>query len=277
MKFKFDENRVRTIRQRWSKVIDSMYGPATKIMLESAGLAAGMRVLDVAAGAGDQTIHAADRVGPNGYVLATDIMEEALLFAASDASKRGIRNVGFHAMPCEALAATDASFDAAICRNGLQYLSDQPKGFAEIYRVLKPNGKLAAIVWSAPRRNPFLARSFDLAFEKLGTRPPSPDEPGPFRLGYDGALRSALEASGFAQVRVDAVKAPVSFSSASEALQFQQQALGLLTQLLEGLSESDRAHVWRQIEQALRAFERDGSFAADGELLVGSGVKLRAT
>jgi len=273
MKFEFSEERARALKQRWSAVRESMLGPATERMLDAAAVGAGMRVLDIAAGAGDQTVRAVNRVGPNGKVVATDVSGEALEFAESEARASGMQNVEFRVMPCEALAEPDASFDAAICRNGLQYLSDQARGFAEIHRVLKPGGKVAAVVWSTPERNPFFGESFAIAHRRLKSHPPRPDEPGPFRLGFDGALRRALEGARFGDVSVVAVQAPNIFASAGEALEFQRQALGLLTQLLEGMSEADRADVWREIERALRAFERDGSFLAEGELLVGSGSR----
>jgi hypothetical protein len=128
-------------------------------------------------------------------------------------------------------------------------------------------------VWSTPERNPFFSESFAIAHRRLKTNPPRPDEPGPFKLGFDDALRRALEDARFRDISVVAVPAPNIFASASEALEFQQQALGLLTQLLEGLSDKDRADVWREIERHLCAFERDGSFLAEGELLVGSGTR----
>jgi 16S rRNA C967 or C1407 C5-methylase (RsmB/RsmF family) len=57
---------------RWGPVIGAWLGPATEIMLDLADVLAGSCVLDVAAGAGEQTLTAARRIGPNGYVLATD-------------------------------------------------------------------------------------------------------------------------------------------------------------------------------------------------------------
>ena len=57
-------------------------GPATEMMLDLAGIRTGSRVLDVAAGTGDQTVMAAQRVGPTGYVLATDISANMLKLAA---------------------------------------------------------------------------------------------------------------------------------------------------------------------------------------------------
>lgn len=271
--FKFDPDRIRAVRKRWSAPLESMIGPATEVMLDSAAVGTGMSVLDVAAGAGDQTVRAANRVGTSGRVLATDVLDDALRFAESEARDRGIRNVEFRAMSCEELTESDATFDAAICRNGLQYLTDLPRGLAELRRVLKPNGKLAAVVWSTPEHNRFLSQSFAIAHRKLRTAPPGPDEPGPFKLGYCKALRSALEDARFREVRVVAVPAPAVFASASEALTYQQQALGLLTQLLEGLSDEDRTAVWREIELGLGAFEQQGSFFAEGELLVGAGTK----
>jgi SAM-dependent methyltransferase len=269
----FDPVRLKAVRKRWSTALELMLGPATERMLTSAAIGAAMSVLDVAAGAGDQTLRAANRVGPGGRVLATDILDEALQFAATEAHSRGVGNVEFRAMPCERLTGGDASFDAAICRNGLQYLSDLPKGLAEIHRVLKPQSKFAAVVWSAPERNRFLSQSFSIAYRKLQVQPPTPEEPGPFRLGYGTSLRAALEGAQFRDVDVVGVKAPAVFASTSDALEFQQQAMGVLTQLLEDLSDAERAELWREVEGALRAFDHDGSFFADGELLVGSGTK----
>jgi cyclopropane fatty-acyl-phospholipid synthase-like methyltransferase len=75
---------------RWGPTIDQWLGPATEDMLNMAGIKAGNRVLDVAAGAGGQTLAAARRVGNNGYVLATDIASDILEYAAQEAHKAGL-------------------------------------------------------------------------------------------------------------------------------------------------------------------------------------------
>src|SRR5881409_2107382 len=58
---------------RWATTLEAWLGPATELMLDLAGVTDGSRVLDVAAGAGGQTLAAARRAGPGGRVLATDI------------------------------------------------------------------------------------------------------------------------------------------------------------------------------------------------------------
>ena len=66
----------------WGPTIESWLGEATELMLDLAGVGLGARVLDVAAGAGGQTLRAAERVGPTGAVLATDIAPAILEYAA---------------------------------------------------------------------------------------------------------------------------------------------------------------------------------------------------
>ena len=78
---------------RWGGKLEEWLGEATELMLDMARVGAGSRVLDVAAGAGGQTIAAARRVGPEGSVLATDISENILEFAERTAVDAGLANV----------------------------------------------------------------------------------------------------------------------------------------------------------------------------------------
>ena len=74
---------------------------ADEMMLDAANLRPGNRVLDVAAGTGDQTLLAARRVGPNGYVLATDISTSMLNVAAEAVRNAGLTNVETRVMDAE--------------------------------------------------------------------------------------------------------------------------------------------------------------------------------
>ena len=61
---------------RWSSLLSAWLGPATEVMLDMAEIAPGSRVLDVAAGAGEQTGAVARRIGPHGYILAEEPLTE---------------------------------------------------------------------------------------------------------------------------------------------------------------------------------------------------------
>src|SRR5437773_11548105 len=99
---------------RWAPTLEAWLGEATETMLDMAGVARTARVLDVAAGAGGQTLAAARRVGPGGQVLATDISSNILAFAEHSAREAGLRNVETRVVDGEQLDVPPATFDAVI-------------------------------------------------------------------------------------------------------------------------------------------------------------------
>jgi 16S rRNA C967 or C1407 C5-methylase (RsmB/RsmF family) len=112
----------------WGSTLASWLDPATELMLDMAGVKEGSRVLDVAAGAGEQTLLAAKRAGQKGFVLATDISSNILEYAAQDARKAGFKNVETRVVDGEKLdELVPDSFDAVISRVGLIYFPDQQK------------------------------------------------------------------------------------------------------------------------------------------------------
>src|SRR5690242_5544882 len=127
---------------------------STDAMLAMAGVGPGARVLDVAAGAGDQTLTIAERVGRGGFVLATDLSPAILEYAKEKARRAGHRNVDTQVADGENLALAPASFDVAICRLGLMLFADPGKGLREMFRALKPGGRACVMVFSTPDKNP---------------------------------------------------------------------------------------------------------------------------
>ena len=108
-------------------------GRRPSAMLDLAGVGEGSRVLDVAAGAGGQTLAAARRVGARGAVLATDISPKHPRVRRSRGAPCGARErVAVHTADGEELDVDAGSFDAAISRLGLIYFPDQ-RGRARRY------------------------------------------------------------------------------------------------------------------------------------------------
>src|SRR3954466_8079606 len=117
---------------RWGPTLEAWLGPATELMLDLAAVAEGSRVLDVAAGAGGQTLAAARRVGPNGSVLATDISPAILAHTRTEAARSGLANVTVREVDGEALDVEAAGYDAVISRVGLIYFPDRAAALAGI-------------------------------------------------------------------------------------------------------------------------------------------------
>ncbi len=259
---------------RWGPTLEEWLGQATEVMLEMAEVGPGARVLDVAAGAGGQTIAAAKRVGSAGYVLATDISSNILEFASTAAQEEGLTNVDTRVMDGEELEELEEeSFDAVICRVGLIYFPDQQRALTGMLRALKPGGKIAAVVYSTPENNKFFSIPVSIIRRRAQLPPPLPGQPGPFSLGGEGVLEEAYRQAGFREVRTQIVPSPLRLSSAAECVRFERESFGALHQMLSGLPESERGAVWEEIEEELGQFEGADGFEGPCEMVVGAGVK----
>jgi len=258
---------------RWSAAIHQWLGGSTERMIAMAGIAPGHHVLDVAAGAGEQTISIAKKVGPEGYVLATDISPNILVYARKMACEAGLYNIETSAMDGEHLSLPDSSFDAVISRVGLIYFPDQQRALCEMRRVLKPGGKVAAIVYSTPDKNSFFSIPISIIRNRAKLPPPLAGQPGPFSLGGAGVIEKAFADAGFNNVKVIAIDSPVIMGSAKECVQFEKESFGALHQMMVKLNDSEKEAVWQEIEQALSQFEAANSFNGPCEMLVAVGEK----
>lgn len=259
---------------RWGPFIGEWLDEATEAMLDLAHVGPGSRVIDIAAGSGEQTLRAARRVGRSGHVLATDIAPALLELAAADAAAEDLAQVETRELDGEALAELPAgSFDAAVSRVGLIYFPDQSQALAGIRHVLKPGGRIAAVVYSTPERNAFFSIPVKIIRERAKLPPPLPGQPGPFSLGGKGVLEETLARAGFRDVEVRAVDSPVRLASAAECVRFERESFGALHQMMAALSDAERAQTWVAIEDALQAFESAKGFEGPCEMLVGAGTR----
>jgi len=261
--------------QAWSDyggLLRRWLGPATELLLDMTGVREGSHVLDVAAGAGDQSLQAAERVGPTGRVLATDLSPRILELAAANARAAGLR-IETRVMDGEAIDVPEGSFDAVISRVGLIYFPDQQRALCGMKRALRSGGRLGAIVYGPADKNQFFSIPVSIIRRRAALPPPAPGQPGPFSLGGSGVLAKALEAAGFRDVEVRAVPAPLRTTSAADCVRFERESFGALHQMLSGLNEPAREEAWHEIAEALRAFQHGGAFEGPCELLVAVGTR----
>lgn len=258
---------------RWGPTLSTWLGPPTEAMLDMARVGPGSRVLDVAAGAGQQTIVAARRVGPAGYVLATDIASSLLEFASADARKDGLANIECRRMDGEQLDVPASSFDAVISRVGLIYFPDQHEALTGMHRALKPGGRIAVMVYSTPDRNAFFSTPVSIIRRRANLGPPLPGQPGPFSLGGHGVLEAAFAKAGFHSIETRTIPAPLKMTRSSECVRFEQESFGALHQMLSGLDDAGRRAAWDEIERELARFDGPDGFEGPCEMVVGVGVR----
>ncbi len=248
-------------------------GAATEMMLEVANVQPGNRVLDVAAGTGEQTLMAARRVGPLGYLVAADVSVSMLNVAAEAARKEGLTNVGTRVANAEDLGLDADSFDAVICRMALMQFPNPAKALTEMRRVVKPGGKVAVVVFSALEKNPYHGIVFGIV-QRLGNIPlPAPGESWMYALGYPGALEDLYTRAGFLNASVYAVPAQRRFPSIADAIRTMKNSAGDLREIMNRLNEPQRERAWLEIQEQLRRFETPNGLEIPGEVIVGVGTK----
>lgn len=243
-----------------------IYGQATELMLDLADVRTGSRVLDVAAGTGDQTLFAARRVGPNGYVLATDISASMLKLAADAARETGLTNVETRVVDAENLDLDSDSFDAVICQLGLMVFPNPAKVLRAMRRVVRQGGKVATLVFSTAEKNPYQGIILGVA-RRFGSTPPPL-----FVLGKTDVLENTFTDSGFLNLTVRAVTLRRHFSSIPELIRRLKKS-AFIRQPIEKLGEAERERAWVEVEQAFSQFQGPNGGEIPGEVLIGVGTK----
>ncbi|HQR23562.1 MAG TPA: class I SAM-dependent methyltransferase [Steroidobacteraceae bacterium] len=259
--------------RRWNSILDRWYGEATRQMLDLARIQPGQRILDIAAGAGEPAVSAAMRVGPDGYVLATDISEGIVELARQVARERGLTQIETRAMDGEKPDVPDASFDAVLCRLGLMYMPHPVTALREWRRALRVGGRVAVMVFSTPDRNSWGAIPASTIRRRAQLPPPVPGQPGPFSLGGPGVLEGIFTQAGFADPEIRAVPVPHRTASAAEYVRVASEAFGGFNAMMAHLPLQEQESVWNEIEDSMRRYESPGGFEVPGECLVGAATK----
>lgn len=198
-------------------------------------------------------------------------MQPLVAVAAREA---GLANVETRVLDGESLEELEeGSFDAVISRVGLIYFPDQQMALSGMRRVLRPGGKIAAIVYSTAENNKFFSVPVSIIRRRAQLPPPLPGQPGPFSLGGPGVLEEAYERAGFREAQTRVIPAPLRMASAAECVRFERESFGALHQMLSGLDDAEKEAAWAEIKQELRKFEEPEGFEGPCELVIGSGVK----
>jgi SAM-dependent methyltransferase len=233
-------------------LVPNIFGPWARLALEAAGLASGQRVLDVACGTGIAARLAAVTVGRGGRVTGVDIDPGMLAVAGGIAATDGAAPIDWQRADASALPFADASFDAVLCFEGIQFFADRAKGVAELRRTLARGGRLIGTIWGPLAENPgYLALS-----EGLG-RFVSPDAARlpPFLLDDPEAIRALLTQAGFDRIVVEPRRIVRTVPSIDAFVEWVAAGAPTTRHKLALLSEDNRAAFLRFVNERLVRYQ----------------------
>jgi ubiquinone/menaquinone biosynthesis C-methylase UbiE len=229
-------------------------------------------VLDVASGTGEPGLTIATLV-KNGKVIFADLAEGMLEIARENAAKRNITNIETTVCDVCDLPFEDNTFDSISCRLGFMFFPDMHLAAKEMYRVLKPGGKIATTVWAAPEKN-FWATATMSVVNKNMKMPTLPvGSPGLFRCAERGMISGLLNSVGFTHVSESEVKEKLRTGTADVYWGFMTSVVAPLVAALAKADDAMKARIKSEVIESVTQKYPEGKIAIDGSALLIYGIK----
>jgi ubiquinone/menaquinone biosynthesis C-methylase UbiE len=220
-----------------------LFEPYAKDLSERINVPEDGSLLEVACGTGIVTRRLRDRLSPSVRIVATDLNEAMINFAAP--KFRPDENIEWKPADALDLPFDDGSFDAVVCQFGLMFFPDKQRGVSEAFRVLKPNSQYIFSVWDAIERVD-LAKATETVIKQFFPENPPDFYDTPFSFHEHDRLRLVLTTAGFRDITIEVVPFPCISASARDA------AHGLIhgNPVISAINERDPAKA-PEIESAL--------------------------
>jgi len=208
--------------------------------LELANLSSESAILDVACGPGTLPLLAAGHVKS---IHAIDFSESMIRLFKNEVEARGLKRLEIHCGDGQALPYSDEIFDAAFSMFGLMFFPDRDKGYAEIYRTLKPGGKILIASWAPVSESPVMQTMFG-ALKAIQPGMPEPQDDVE-SLENPAFFNNELQNAGFSEVEILPVSGEYPISNLQEFWRDMVKGSAPLVMLKNGMSSEE----WEQKER----------------------------
>lgn len=241
--------------------------PAHDLLVEVSDIQPSENILDIAAGTGLITFRVAEKAGPYGKILATDISDEMVKIGTAIGHSKKLTNVVFERMDAENLTCLNNSFNLVTCALGLMYFPDPDASFAEMYRVLKKGGRAVVAVWGS-RKNCGWSEIFPIIDARVSTDVC----PMFFSLGESEVLKYPFEKAGFKDISLVKIETKLSYASAEEACEASFLG-GPVAMAYARFDEDTKNDAKKEYIKSIEPFKIENGYEIPGEFVICSGVK----
>lgn len=236
-----------------SYLVPAIFREGARQLVEHAGVQPGERVLDVGTGTGIVARTAADIVGEAGSVTGVD-PNPGMLEVAKKSARSAVQ-IDWNVGSAEDLPLARSSYDAVLCQQAFQFLSDRPKALREMHRVLVPGGRAVLSILRSTKHNRTYQPLID-AFERHGGSDLGVMMGSPFQSWTREDLRAMVLDAGFASVSVTISLLTVRFPSIPDFLQ-QELSSSPLGEIVATMDDNVREAIARDVAAELEEYIDD--------------------
>jgi ubiquinone/menaquinone biosynthesis C-methylase UbiE len=229
-------------------------------------------ILDVAAGTGEPGLTIATKLN-GGKVIITDLSEGMLEVARENAAKRGIYNIDTMACDVCDLPFADNTIDSISCRLGFMFFPDMLLAAQEMFRVLKPGGKIATTVWGAPGKNFWATNVLGIINRNMELPKPPAGAPGLYRCADRGLVANLLHLAGFKNVTESEVNGKLNAGTIDVYWSFMTDVVAPVVAAMSKADDAMKAKIKNEVYAAVNEKYPSGSLAIDSSALLICGVK----
>jgi SAM-dependent methyltransferase len=207
--------------------IDRVLSEPTRAVMELAVPQPGEHVLDIGCGSGSTVIALAQRVGPTGHVLGIDVSKQSIETAQRRIAEAKLSHASVLLADASKAELPSGYFDLLFSRFGVMFFADPTATFARLRGSMKPEGRLAFVVFRTAKENPWGTAPVGAVRHLLPPLPqPGPQDPGQFSWADPARVKRILEDAGFREVSLkphDPTMKLAEPGGAAEAAEFAMQ------------------------------------------------------
>lgn len=248
-----------------TQLVQAIFEPLARILIERARPKPGERVLDAACGTGIVARLVEPIVGPSGRAVGLDYDPIMVEMARSLAPQIEWRQGDLQNLPF-----ADGFYDLVLCQQGLQYLPDPDAGLRQIHRVLRPGGRMVLATWSDLAKSPGHVLLFRALAATIG---PDKAQPVGWSLADEARLLELVAEAGFVSVTTAIVSLQTRYPSARAFVEIVLKGSSKVTrEELAQIPADRRAAFIDEVATRLRDYEtRDAlTLPMESRVLVGN-------